>query len=295
MMCAVKQKHECKTKTYRMIFLCITTLAMIMASTSLWAFDLRRIEPSKAALLQDVIVLDARAEKEWQQGHIPGALTFFWENYTRTDTDGVKWRIFPPEELAGALGSMGIRHTDAILVYGDADTSWGGEGWLVWVLAWLGHQGPVYFLDGGIQNWQAEKQPLSSDTVHKRPPAEYRVNLQPHFHMNSEQIAAQKDQLSLIDTRGYLTEWLLGHLPGAVHISWKKFYQGRHRRALSPEELKALLLDQGVDLQKPVVYYCSGGIRSGYPWLVHQLSGLPAAVNFEGGIEEWVQKRPLVR
>lgn len=90
-------------------------------------------------------------------------------------------------------------------------------------------------------------------------------------------------------------EWLFGHLPGALHISWDAFYQGRRRQVISPEELKSLLEKKGVDLNKPVVYYCTVGIRSGYAWLVHQLSGLPAAVNWEGGAEEWAQKYPLVR
>jgi thiosulfate/3-mercaptopyruvate sulfurtransferase len=181
------------------------------------------------------------------------------------------------------------------LVYGDADTSWGGEGWLVWVLAWLGHQGPVYFLDGGIQSWQVDDRPLSTDTVNNRAPAKYHARLQAELNITSEQIKTRPDEVNLIDTRNYLTEWLPGHLPGAVHISWKNFYRGSRRQVLSPEELKTLLVKQGVDLDKPVVYYCTAGIRSGYTWLVHQLSGLPAAVNHEGGTEEWVQKHPLVR
>jgi thiosulfate/3-mercaptopyruvate sulfurtransferase len=290
-----KQKHDPGRISRRLIIFALLTLAAAIPRTALWALDLRLTDPSRAARLQDVTVLDARPEKEWQQGHIPGALSFSWENYTRTDADGVKWRILPPEELADALGAMGILHTNAVLVYGDADTSWGGEGWLVWMLAWLGHQGPVYFLDGGIQRWRAGKQEVSADAGEKRAPVKYEMNLAPHVNISSAQIQAQNDQINLVDTRGYLTEWLFGRLPGAIHISWEKFYQGRHRRVLPPEELKELLVKQGVDLNKPVVYYCTAGIRSGYAWLVHQLSGLPAAVNYEGGTEEWAQKRPLAR
>jgi thiosulfate/3-mercaptopyruvate sulfurtransferase len=56
-----------------------------------------------------------------------------------------------------------------------------------------------------------------------------------------------------------------------------------------------MLEKEGVDLRKPVVYYCTGGIRSGYAWLVHQLGNLPPAVNYEGGTEEWARKHALVR
>ena len=156
-----------------MIFAVLAAFAALTAAEALWAFDLRRIEPSRAAGLKDVIALDARPEKEWRKGHLPNALSFSWENYTRADEDGVKWRILPPEQLADAFGAMGVGHTDAVLVYGDADTSWGGEGWLVWVLAWLGHQGPVYYLDGGIQGLEG-RQPSGQrrcrrKATHRRP------------------------------------------------------------------------------------------------------------------------------
>ena len=268
---------------------------MVMAAAPLMAFDLRLADPARAVKLSDAIILDARSPKEWQQGHIPGALSFSWENYTRTDADGVKWRILTPEELARALGAMGISHTDVVLVYGDADTSWGGEGWLVWVLAWLGHQGPVYFLDGGIQIWQASDRPVNTADDGKRAPTTYEVNLSPQVTITREQIQEQKDRINLVDTRGYFKEWLLGRLPGAIHLGWEKFYQGKHRQVISPEQLKTLLEKKGVDLNKPVVYYCTAGIRSGYTWLVHQLAGLPGAVNYEGGTEEWAQKHPLTR
>ena len=108
-------------------------------------------------------------------------------------------------------------------------------------------------------------------------------------------MAERRNELNLVDTRGYLTEWLPGHLPEAIHIPWEKFYREKNRTALSPKEFKELLEKNGVDLTKPVVYYCTGGIRSGYAWLVHELSGLPSAVNFEGGTEEWTKNHSLVR
>ncbi len=270
------------------IILFIMTSWMVIPTHAAWGFDLRRIDASTAATEQNQwVFLDARPLKKWQENHIPGALSFSWETYTGTDADGVKYRIFPPEKLAAALGEMGIRNTDAIVVYGDADSSWGGEGWLVWMLAWLGHQGPVYCLDGGIGAWQAKGLPVSKATEKNRAPTAYALKVQTQINISAKEITNRQKSINLVDTRSYLTEWLPGHIPGAIHIPWEKFYEGSHRRALSPEALKALLIHHGVDLRKPVVYYCTGGIRSGYAWMVHELSGLPGAVNFEGGMEEW--------
>lgn len=260
------------------------------------ALDLHRVTADQVVRsIRNWMVIDARPRKVWQEGHLPGALSFSWETYTRIDTQGVRYRTLPPEELAAVLGSLGISHKDPLLVYGDADSSWGGEGWAVWVLAWIGHKGPVYFLDGGIQAWKERGHGLTRSLPVSRKPVTYQVRVDGSLICSADELAARGKDVALVDTRGYLTEWLPGHLPGAVHIPWEKFYQGKNRTALAPAKLKALLKENGVDVRKPVVYYCTGGIRSGYAWLVHALSGLPAAVNFEGGTEEWNMKQDLVR
>ena len=34
------------------------------------------------------VILDARPKADWEAGHIPGAIQFSWDNYTRTDAMG---------------------------------------------------------------------------------------------------------------------------------------------------------------------------------------------------------------
>ncbi|MEZ4550210.1 MAG: hypothetical protein R2874_06965 [Desulfobacterales bacterium] len=84
---------------------------------------------------------------------------------------------------------MGITHTDAVVVYGDADNSWGGEGWAVWVLAWLGHQGPVHAFDGGISLWQATGYPVVKSGHADFPEETYSIHLQPDLNISAEDIA----------------------------------------------------------------------------------------------------------
>jgi thiosulfate/3-mercaptopyruvate sulfurtransferase len=233
------------------------------------------------------IVLDARPKSEWAAGHIPGARSFSWENYTRTDAKGVQYRVFPPQEMAAALGALGIDEKSPIVIYGDADKSWGGEGWDAWVLSWLGHQGPIRVLNGGIQSWLGKNLPMSK--LAERPAAKkgiYLVHLKPQLDIATEELERRKGQLSIVDVRSTL-EWFKGKIPGAVHIPWDDFYTGKEKRPLSAQQLKKLLADHGVDTRRPVVYYCLGGIRSGYAWLVHELSGLPEARNYEGGMAAW--------
>lgn len=233
------------------------------------------------------VVLDGRPKAQWLAGHIPGARSFSWENYTRTDEKGVQFKVLPPREMAEALTVLGIGEKTPVVVYGDADTSWGGEGWLVWVLSWLGHQGEVKILNGGIQAWRAANLPLAKgEERYRGPRVTYRISLQPRLNITTGELRKSLGTMALVDTRS-VWERLRGTIPGAVAIPWEDFYAGKDRHPLSPEDLKKLLTDHGVDVRKPVVYYCAGGIRSGYAWMVHTLAGLSGARNYEGGMEEW--------
>jgi thiosulfate/3-mercaptopyruvate sulfurtransferase len=97
---------------------------------------------------------------------------------------------------------------------------------------------------------------------------------------------------TLIDVRSTF-EWIKGRIPGAVHIPWDEFYTGKDRQPLPPADLKKLLARHGVDTTRPVVYYCLGGVRSAYAWMTHQLSGLPGARNYKGGMEAWQKRSTL--
>lgn len=232
-------------------------------------------------------VLDARPRAEWLAGHIPGAISFSWDEYTRTDARGVKYSSFPPGELATLLGAMGISERTPLVIYGDADKSWGGEGYDAWLFSWLGHQGPVRLLNGGIQAWRSAGLPLVAGAEQRQvKKVTYLAQVKLRTVIATEELQRQKDVCTLVDVRSTF-EWLKGRIPGAVHIPWEDFYTGKERRPLNASELRKLLTKHGVDLKKPVVYYCLGGVRSGYAWSVHQLAGLPEARNYKGGWEAW--------
>ena len=150
----VSKFKRCSSKA-RILF--IAVFMMLPANfTSALAHDVGLIEPRALARNPAAwVVLDSRPKSEWQAGHIPGARSFSWEDYTRTDGKGIPYKVRPPREMAEGLGAMGIDEKTPVTVYGDADKSWGGEGWTVWVLAWLGHKGPIRLLNGGIQEWRA--------------------------------------------------------------------------------------------------------------------------------------------
>ncbi|MDF1555576.1 MAG: rhodanese-like domain-containing protein [Deferrisomatales bacterium] len=253
--------------------------------------DLGLLEPSELReTAADRVILDARPRRQWQAGHLPGAHSFSWQEHTGTDAAGVPHRVHPPARLAVDLGRLGIDEATAVAVYGDADTSWGGEGWVCWVLTWLGHRGPVRLLAGGVQSWQVSGLPLSREASAPGPVARYRVQLRPEVLHTVEQVEGRgrgEDAGStLVDTRS-TWEWLSGHLPGAIHLPWKSLYAGPERRPLAPVAYQTLLAERGLDPDGFPVFYCTGGVRSAYGWTVHYLATGGPAANFEGGMEAW--------
>ncbi|HHL40692.1 MAG TPA: hypothetical protein ENJ37_09320 [Deltaproteobacteria bacterium] len=236
-------------------------------------------------------ILDARPPRLWRAGHIPGSWNFYWEELTRTDSRGVPYRPLEAGELAARLGAMGIDEDTPVAVYGDADRSWGGEGWVIWVLASMGHRAPLRLVDGGVSAWRAAGGELTTAAPAAGLEKSYTVRPRVELDISTEELEEGLENFSVVDTRSTF-EWLRGAVPGAAHISWKRFFSGRHRRPLDAAALRALLRSGGVDLSRPVVYYCAGGVRSAWAWLVHTLAGLPPARNYEGGYEAWKRRQP---
>jgi len=255
------------------------------------AIDLALIEPAELSRnMQAWAILDARPRSEWQTGHIPGAHSFSWDNYTRTDENGIPYRVWQPQDLADSLNGMGITEDTPIAVYGDADTSWGGEGWACWVFSWLGHKGPVRLMAGGVQSWKRQGYSMKTESEEKQPaPVRYQFHLQPELDITTSELEEKGASLVRIDTRSTM-EWLTGRLPGAIHIPWTSFYTGKDHHPIDAASLRKLLQAHGVDPNRPLVYYCAGGVRSAYAWTVHVISGLLPAFNYEGGMEDWKRR-----
>ena len=276
---------------YGLVAVTVLIAIMLVTGSSARAADLGLID---STALQGspagCVILDARPRAEWEAGHIPGAISLPWESYTRTDAGGIPYSTFPPQELATALAGLGIDEKTPVVVYGDADTSWGGEGYDAWLLSWLGHKGPIRLLNGGIQGWRGRNLPLIKGAQRAggaRP--RYRVELNPSLIITTEELQRSGGTYAIVDVRSTF-EWFKGRIPGAIHIPWEEFYTGKERRPLSPAELKKLLARHGVDGAKPVVYYCLGGVRSAYAWTVHHLAGLPEARNYKGSWAAWEKR-----
>lgn len=267
-----------------LLFTCMSIISFAHAENGISLLEVSELQRDAAKYNT---ILDARPKSEYEKGHIPGAIPFSWEDYTETDGNCIKYRIWPPERLAVALKTLGIDENTPIVVYGDADKSWGGEAWICWMFAWLGHQAEIRLLNGGIQAWKMVNGAVEQGEFKKirNPKPEYKINQNKKINITAHELMAARN-INIIDVRSNM-EWVMGHIPNTIHIPWEHFYTGQEHRMITPAEFRKLMNKHNVKIDKPTVYYCTGGIRSAWTWLAHTLSIGPTAINFEGGIEEW--------
>jgi len=89
-----------------------------------------------------------------------------------------------------------------------------------------------------------------------------------------------------------------GHLPGAVHLHYKRLLR-EDGRLLGHAALRARLRRLGITADKTVISYCSGGVRSA--WLTAALRhlGYGRALNYAGSMWQWsaqpAARYPLVK
>ncbi len=111
-------------------------------------------------------VVDARSDKDYARGHIPGAVHLDgWSlGGLRTGSE-----MPEPEAFAHLIGALGIDEHTKVVVY-DAGRPPPTAGVVAWALLYYGHP-DARLLDGGLTKWTGEGQPLSNDAPAHEPRA----------------------------------------------------------------------------------------------------------------------------
>ncbi len=238
-----------------------------------------------------VTILDARAPREYRQGHVPGAVPIDWTDYR--DGWGRTGRLPADlDALARRLSALGIDERRPVAVYGKTREGWGEEGRIVWMLAFLGHP-DVGLLDGGWSAWRDAGLPTST-AAEKALPGQFAAHPIAAFRVDAddvERLAARGG--ALLDVRS-ASEWRGatphfehrgGHIPGAVHLEWTELLDGRGR--LDATAARARLHAAGVDPARPVITYCTAGVRAAEAWVILRALGYADVRVYDGSWYEW--------
>lgn len=233
----------------------------------------------------------------YADGHIPGAVFIDWTKDIVDQDADVPAQIASPEVFAQVMESRGIGNHTHVIVADEEGGHIATRLW--WALHYMGHD-QVSVLEGGYAAWIAVDGALTSD-IAPLAAATFTPNVQPELRVEWQDVLAftEQDGPQIVDARNAETFTgdiqrgsRGGHIPSALSLpaasminedgTWK-----------SPEELRALADEAGVDLNRPVVAYCNGGVTATQLMFGLQRAGATQLTNYDGSWNEWGERGDL--
>jgi thiosulfate/3-mercaptopyruvate sulfurtransferase len=245
----------------------------------------------------DVVILDTRKPAEYAKGHIPRAINFSAYDLFALDTSAAGLSAFT-RDLAVRYAAAGVSSGRPVVVY-EMETGMRAAR-DAWILQYIGHL-QVRLLHGGLAAWRTAGCNLSSEAAEDWTVG-LRVRERSGMVIGFDEIAGRlgRGGLTLLDVRDADEHAgrdktaccaRRGTIPGSVWIEWTQFLDGG--RFKSPEAIRGLLSESGVDLESEIVPYCHRGARSANTYYALQHAGLPKVRNYIGSWHEWSARSEL--
>ncbi len=239
---------------------------------------------------------------EYSEGHIPGAVSWFWKDLLWHE----KKREFPtPTEMAERLGSWGISPETTIVFYSGRNQY---AMYAYWVTRSMNGHRDVRVLDGGQKRWALDGHSLSTDVPQYSP-----VDYLPQRDVRDDSSRVFRDDVLeglgrngrlLVDAR-YGPEYegervkpgtgpdhgaeRHGRIPGAVHLLFRRLFNDDNT-LISPGELEAVFRSVGAapDQVDEVIAYCRLSHRATSLWFVaSEVLGWSHLRVYDGSWTEW--------
>lgn len=240
------------------------------------------------------------ARKQYEDGHIPGAI--FFDINDVAETPASKEHAFPqPETFARKVGTLGIDNDTHVVAYDHlGGTCAAARAWFMFRA--FGHR-RVSILNGGRTQWMAENRPLVKNT-HETAGRAFRVSAMPRLkikadmHANIDERAFQvldarsKGRFEGVDPepRAGLRS---GHIPGSLNLPFLQLIDTDTKRWQPPATIKALFEAAGVDLSKPLATTCGSGVSACALAFGAALIGKEDIALYDGSWVEWGRDHDL--
>ncbi|MBZ5521847.1 MAG: sulfurtransferase [Acidobacteriia bacterium] len=242
-----------------------------------------------------VVVLHVADQRsEYDAGHIPGARFVATEDIA----EGNVVELPPANRLKEVFEKAGVSDDTRIVIY---TTSWYPvAGRAFYTLDYMGHGNHAALLDGGFEEWRAEKRPVSTEAV---TPAKGNLTLHVHPEVRAlldevKKVSGQDSKsVLLVDSRpGY--RYTAGHIAGSVPLYWQDTLVDPKNKPtfLPPEKLQEVFAARGIHPGQKLVTYCEVGLQASHMYFVARYLGYDAAM-YDGSFHDWVHVNnlPLVK
>ena len=230
---------------------------------------------------------------EYQAAHIPGARFFDLDDVSDHRSD-LPHMVPPVEKFMSRMRAIGVGDGHQIVVYDGSGLFSAPRVW--WLFKLMG-QMDIAVLDGGFPKWQAEGHP-----VEDLPPIlrdrHMMVRRQNQMVKDVTQVSAASKlgESEIVDARSpgrfYGTDpeprpgLRAGHIPGSKNVFYKDLLKADDTMK-SPDEMRQVFLEAGVDLDKPVITSCGSGVTAAILSLGLTRMGKTDHSLYDGSWTEW--------
>ena len=222
-----------------------------------------------------VRIVDVRKEEEYQQEHIPTAVSIPLAHLLKKDT---------PEEVVNIMQNAGISDKMPVVVYDDTFGALAAR--VAWTFQYAGHINTA-LLEMTFSQWKNLGLPIEKKT-NNFPRVEHSLNINDQIHADSSYVDAIKEQPNkiLIDSRERLN-FLTEHIPGAKNIPYTMLgSNGSIFR--NAEEIKRFIENRGISTDSEIITYCgSVGTLSGLAYYALKLAGVKNVKLYSKSFREW--------
>ena len=230
---------------------------------------------------------------EYQRAHIPGARFFDLDDVSDHRSD-LPHMVPSVEKFMSRMRAIGVGDGHQIVVYDGSGLFSAPRVW--WLFKLMG-QMDIAVLDGGFPKWQAEGHP-----VEDLPPIlrdrHMMVRRQNHMVKDVTQVSAASKlgESEIVDARSPGRFYgkdpeprpglRAGHIPGSKNVFYKDLLKADDTMK-SPDEMRQVFLEAGVDLDKPVITSCGSGVTAAILSLGLTRMGKTDHSLYDGSWSEW--------
>ncbi|GFN97096.1 sulfurtransferase [Plakobranchus ocellatus] len=220
----------------------------------------------------------------FQQGHIPTAVYFDLRTVNPPKYDAsIRYPIPDSNVFEDYVEELGISNHTHVVVYDRLNSRSSFRTWFLFKL--FGHS-QVSVLNGGLKQWVAEGNQVTTETVEVEP-GEFNAEFQPNLLRDRESLiknieTATEQVIDARDTESYKD----GHIPGAKNIPFSSIFN-EDGTVQAPSELKQLFVKAGVDPRAPIISSCEAGLTACGIIVAAHILGQENVPLYNGSFREW--------
>jgi thiosulfate/3-mercaptopyruvate sulfurtransferase len=234
---------------------------------------------------------DARAE--FASAHIPGAR--FLDLATLTDPESAVPAAVPTAaQFAARMQALGMNDGDRVVIYDDSAVKTSARAWF---MARMHGLKDVAILDGALGKWRAEGRPLESGEAavqrgHFMASAgagtvRFKAEMLANLGSRREQVVDARGRARFSGEEGdFRPNVASGHIPGSCNLPYNLLF-AHDGTFCSTKDLRRAFEDAGIDLHKPVVTTCGGGVTAAVLLFALHLLGKDDVALYDGSWSEW--------